>query len=160
MRPWSTSGRLLPGLTAQKLLTQGPAVQLLLKTMNAETAEHVGIQKLKRLVMENIKEFVAAGPLENDIRKPRCSPEVAKPLGTRLWTQQILDQVISHEATRRRSKRACTWSRPKASSFKQQAQRDSSFKRQASSPKHKGSSFKPQASSSWTMDPGKSFKHL
>ncbi len=45
--------------------------------------------------MVNIKKFVAAGPLENDIRKPRCSPEVAKPLGTRLWTQQILDQVIS-----------------------------------------------------------------
>jgi len=34
------------------------------------------------------KEFAAAGPLENDIRKPRCSHEVAKPLGTRLRTQQ------------------------------------------------------------------------
>ena len=57
MRPWSTSGRLLPGLTAQRLLTQGPAVQLLLKTTSAETAEHVGIQKLKRFHMVNIKEF-------------------------------------------------------------------------------------------------------
>ena len=38
--------------------------------------------------MVNIKKFVAAGPLENDIRKPRFSHGVAKPLGTRLWTQQ------------------------------------------------------------------------
>ncbi len=34
------------------------------------------------------KEFAAAGQLENDILKPRCSHEVAKPLGTRLRTQQ------------------------------------------------------------------------
>ena len=57
MRPWSTSGRLLPGLTLRRLSTQGPAVQLLLKTTSAETADNVGIQKLKRLVMESIKEF-------------------------------------------------------------------------------------------------------
>ena len=37
--------------------------------------------------------------------------------------------------------------------------KDSSFKRQASSPKHKGSSLKPQATSSWTLLPSKSFKH-
>ena len=30
------------------------------------------------------KFFAAAGPLENDIRKPGYSHEVAKPLGTRL----------------------------------------------------------------------------
>jgi len=88
--------------------------------------------------MVNIKKFVAAGPLENDIRKPRCSPEVAKPLGTRLWTQQILDQVISCVMTKRRltSGRApgpglqLSWSmhaltnrshRLQATSFKQQA---------------------------------------
>ena len=57
MRPWLTSGRLLPGLTAQRLSTQGPAVQLLLKTTNAGIAGHVGILKLKRLVMESIKKF-------------------------------------------------------------------------------------------------------
>jgi hypothetical protein len=43
---------------------------------------------------------------------------------------------------------------------KRQAPSSSNLKRQASSPKHKGSSFKPQAASSWTLDPGKSFKHL
>ena len=36
------------------------------------------------------KEFAAAGQLENDILKPRCSHEVAKPLGTRPWTSQRL----------------------------------------------------------------------
>ena len=44
--------------------------------------------------------------------------------------------------------------------LKLQAPSSSNLKRQASSPKHKGSSAKPQAASSWTMDPGKSFKHL
>ncbi len=74
-------------------------------------------------------------------------------------TPPALDQVISQK---KRSLRvlACTWSGPKASSFKQQAQRDSSFKRQASSPSLQGSSAKPQAASSWTMDPGKSFTVL
>jgi hypothetical protein len=43
---------------------------------------------------------------------------------------------------------------------KLQAPSSSNLKRQASSPKHKGSSFKPQAASSWTLLPGKSFKHL
>jgi hypothetical protein len=31
-----------------------------------------------------LKEFAAAGPLENDIRKPRYSHKVGRPLGTRL----------------------------------------------------------------------------
>ena len=57
MRLWLTSGRLSRGLTAQRLSIQGPAVQLLLKTTSAETAEHVGIQKLKQFHMVNIKEF-------------------------------------------------------------------------------------------------------
>ena len=43
---------------------------------------------------------------------------------------------------------------------KLQAPSSSNLKRQASSPKHKGSSAKPQAASSWTLLPGKSFKHL
>ena len=39
--------------------------------------------------MVNTKKFfAAAGQLENDILKPRCSHEDAKPLGTRLRTQQ------------------------------------------------------------------------
>ena len=57
----------------------------------------------------------------------------------------------------RRRERACTWSGPTASSFKRQAQRASSFKRQASSPKQQASSLNPQATSSWIMVPGKSF---
>ena len=57
MRPWLTSGRLLPGLTARRLSIQGLAVQLLLKTTNAETAEHVGIQKLKQFHMVNTNMF-------------------------------------------------------------------------------------------------------
>jgi len=39
-------------------LTKTLAVQLQNKTMNAETAGPVGIQKLKRLVMESIKKFL------------------------------------------------------------------------------------------------------
>ena len=31
-----------------------------------------------------------AGPLENDIWKPRCSHGIVKSLGTRLWTSQRL----------------------------------------------------------------------
>ena len=42
----------------------------------------------KAYVRKCEKFFAAAGPLENDIREPRCSHEVAKPLGTRLRTQQ------------------------------------------------------------------------
>jgi len=37
---------------------------------------------------------VVAGPLENDIWKPRCSHGVAKPLGTRLWTQQLIPDPL------------------------------------------------------------------
>ena len=69
------------------------------------------------------------------------------------------DQVISKEPATAGNQRA-SWSGPKASSFKQQAQRDSSFKRQASSPSLQASSDKPQATSSWIRDPSKSFKHL
>ena len=107
--------------------------------------------------MVNIKKFVAAGPLENDIRKPRCSPEVAKPLGTRLWTQQILDQVIS--ANKRDGGMKVRAPDPglkqQASSFKRQAFEPtcSSIKRQASSPKLQASSVKPQAASSLILDP-------
>jgi len=43
------------------------------------------------------KEFAAAGQLENDILKPRCSHEVAKPLGTRLRTQQTRGLVVFHQ---------------------------------------------------------------
>jgi len=42
---------------------------------------------------------VVAGPLENDIWKPRCSHGVAKPLGTRLWTQQLIPDPIGQVAS-------------------------------------------------------------
>ena len=47
-----------------------------------------------------------------------------------------------------------------ASGFKHQAPSSESHKQQASSVKHKGSSAKPQASSSLIIDPGKSFTDL
>ena len=57
------------------------------------------------------------------------------------------DQVISKEPATAGNQRS-SWSGPKASSFKQQAQRDSSFKRQASSDEQQASSDKPDAASS------------
>jgi len=62
--------------------------------------------------------------------------------------QQVIEETVPHNVIE------------EASSDKLQAPSSSNLKRQASSPKHKGSSAKPQAASSWTMDPGKSFKHL
>jgi len=49
---------------------------------------------------------------------------------------------------------------PAASRLKLQAPSSESHKQQASSDKHKGSSAKPQASSSLIMEPGKSFTDL
>jgi hypothetical protein len=66
----------------------------------------------------------------------------------------ILDQAISLRAHDGECERS------PGPGLKLQAPSSSNLKRQASSPKHKGSSAKPQAASSWTMDPGKSFKHL
>ena len=57
MRPWLTSGRLLPGLTVRRLLTATPAARPLNKTMSAETADNAGTPQSKLLVMESIKEF-------------------------------------------------------------------------------------------------------
>jgi len=64
VRPWLTSGRLLPGLTLQVLLPrtspglvqQVLCVQLQNKTMNVAAADNVGILKLKMLVMESIND--------------------------------------------------------------------------------------------------------
>ena len=68
------------------------------------------------------------------------------------------DQVISESSRDGESERAPgPGQQHQASSFKRQAQRDSSFKRQAASPKQQASSLNPQATSSWIMVPGKSF---
>ena len=69
----------------------------------------------------------------------------------------ILDQVISSPDSR---EVVDSVHLVRANSLKLQAPSSSNLKRQASSPKHKGSSAKPQAASSCTLDPGKSFKHL
>ena len=50
--------------------------------------------------------------------------------------------------------------KPQAASRKLQAPSSESHKQQASSPKHKGSSAKPRSSSSWIIDPEKSFTDL
>ena len=121
MRPWLTSGRLLPGLTVRRLLTATPAARPLNKTTSAETADNAGTPQSKLLVMENTKKF---------------------PRG-------ILDQVISLSSRDGVVERA--------PGPKLQAPSSSSLKRQASSPKHKGSSVKPQAASSLIRDPSKSF---
>ena len=57
MRPWLTSGRLLPGLTVRRLLTATPAARPLNKTTSAETAEHAGTPQLRQFLMVSIKEF-------------------------------------------------------------------------------------------------------
>ena len=57
MRPWLTSGRLLPGLTVRRLLTATPAARPQNKTTSAETADNAGTPQSKLLVMENIKKF-------------------------------------------------------------------------------------------------------
>jgi len=81
------------------------------------------------------------------------------------FLREYTDQVISEEATDVFDTSVHPGPGHKLeemdiASFKLQAPSSSNLKRQASSPKHKGSSFKPQAASSWTMDPEKSFKHL
>ena len=137
-----TSGRLLPGLTAQRLLTATPAARPLNKTTSAETADNAGTPQLKQFLMVSIKEF---------------------PRGINS------DQVISGASATARVQRA-SWSGPsvrpraqghklQAASIKLQAPSSLSNKLQASSPVAKASSFKPQASSAKTPDPGKSFKH-
>ena len=125
MRPWSTSGRLLPGLTAQRLSTQGPAVQLLLKTTNVETADNVGIQKLKRFHMVNIKTK---------------------------FLREYTDQVISFRATTvGTSVHPGPGLKPQAPSFKLQALKDTSGKHQAPSTKVQATSRKQQAPGSGTL---------
>ena len=55
MRPWLTSGRLLPGLTVRRLLTATPAARPRNKIMSAETADNAGTPQSKRFHMVNIK---------------------------------------------------------------------------------------------------------
>lgn len=125
MRPWLTSGRLLPGLTVRRLLTATPAARPQNKTMSAETADNAGTPQSKLLVMESIKEF---------------------PRG-------ISDQVISKANSTRGL--SCVHPgpglKPQAPSFKLQALKDTSDKLQAPSSKHQATSRKQQAPGSGTL---------
>ena len=134
MRPWLTSGRLLPGLTVRRLLTATPAARPLNKTTSAETADNAGTPQLKQFLMVSIKEFPRGINSDQVISGASATAQVQRAPGPGLKHQ--------------------------ASSAKPQAPSSPSVKRQASSPKHKGSSFKPQASSSRIEEPGKSFTHL
>jgi len=90
-----------------------------------------------------------AAPISNSDQV--ISPRVATASARRApdsGLQQVIEETVPHKDIE------------EASSNKLQAPSSSNLKRQASSPKHKGSSAKPQAASSWTRDPGKSFKHL
>ena len=161
---WWTKQQVTAGsgqVRLQRSLDNGH-VQPLLRAISVKTVELAGTSQLKIFVMVNIKKFVAAGPLENDIRKPRCSHGVAKPLGTRLWTRQILDQVISCVTTKRR----LTSGRAPGPGLKYQA---TSCKHQASiklsnqpfqspSGKHPNQSNKRQASSRKLQAP-RSYDH-
>ena len=153
-----TSGRLLPGLTAQRLLTATPAARPLNKTTSAETADNAGTPQLKQFHMVNIKMW----------KHPKYYKELRKrnkPAGTGgalcVDPEAGSDQVISGASATASVQRALDpGHQHQASSAKPQAPSSLSVKRQASSPKHKGSSFKPRASSSRIEEPGKSFTHL
>ena len=151
MRPWSTSGRLLPGLTLRRLLTATLAVRLQNKTTSAVTADNAGTPQLKQFLMVSIKEFPRGIAGVTAITK--CS--IGHPNGLSFGsTPPALDQVISNPEARTAAG-ACTWSGPQATSSKRQAFEPtcSSIKRQASSPKLQASSVKPQAASSLILDP-------
>ncbi len=153
---WWTKQQVTAGLIPQQsqLKKSTLHVQPLLRAISVKTVELAGTSQLKIFVMVNIKKFVAAGPLENDIRKPRCSHGVARPLGTRLWTRQILDQVISETKPTGDGERAPgPGLKLQAPSSKHQAPSFDNVKRQASSPKQQASSFKPKASSSMILEP-------
>ena len=93
MRPWSTNGRLSRGLTLRRLLTQGPAVQLLLKTMNARIAAHAGTPQLKQFLMVNIKTKFPRG-IAGVTAITKCSIGHLNGLSFGS-TPPVLDQVIS-----------------------------------------------------------------
>ena len=125
MRPWLTSGRLLPGLTVRRLLTATPAVRPLNKTTSAEIADNAGTPQLRQFHMVSIKEF---------------------PRG-------ISDQVISKRVnTYGVQKRAPgPGLKRQASSNKLREIQASSGKHQAPSSKHQATSRKQQAPGSGTL---------
>ena len=144
-----TSGRLLPGLTAQRLSTQGLPVPQLNKTMNAETAGHAGTLQSRLLNTVNIDMF----------RHPKYYKELRKRnKETQQEPQRILDkpgrsvsnsdQVISLTLAD-----GCNGSVHPGPGHKRQAtsSQASSGKHQALRCKHQATSRKQQAPGSGTL---------
>ena len=159
MRPWLTSGRLLPGLTAQRLLTQGPAVQLLLKTTNVEIAGSVGMPQLKQFHMVNIKQNLTSRQKRSraavDYSSCVCKSGGEAAQGSLPAQSPHSDQAISYEhSTESEGVRPGPGLKPQAASDKLQAPgvklsnqpvQASSDKRQAPGSKLQASSHKQQA---------------
>tara|TARA_B100001027_G_scaffold147742_1_gene103339 strand:- start:1252 stop:1596 length:345 start_codon:yes stop_codon:yes gene_type:complete len=108
-------------------------VQLQSKTTNAETVEHVGIQKLKQLNMVNIEMF----------RHPKYYKELRKLRNKEArvndHSASISDQAISDStATAKDSVRPGPGLKQQASSSKQQASSTKLIKQQAASIKPRG----------------------
>ena len=147
MRPWLTSGRLLPGLTVRRLLTATLAARPQNKTTSAETADNAGMPQLRQFLMVNIKK----GGLKGErVRPQSIRPLIKFPRGINS------DQVISGASATASVQRAPgPGLKHQASSSRRQAFEPtcSSFKRQASSPRQQASSVKPQAASSLILDP-------
>jgi len=116
VRPWLTSGRLLPGLTVRRLLTATPAARPPNKTMSAETADNAGTPQLKRFHMVSTKTKFPRG----------------------IWIRSLAQEGATAHAKRapgpglKRQAPSFKRYKPQASSPKQQA---SSSKPQASSSK-------------------------
>jgi len=126
VRPWLTSGRLLPGLTVRRLLTATPAARPLNKTMSAETADNAGTPQLKRFHMVSTKTKFPRG----------------------IWIRSLAQEGATAHAKRAPGPGL----KLQASSLKLQALKDTSDKPQAPSYKPQASSRKLQALESWTLE--------
>jgi len=120
VRPWLTSGRLLPGLTVRRLLTATPAARPQNKTMSAETADNAGTPQLKLLVMENIKKFPRG--ISDQIISPRVATASARRAsGPGLKLQATGVKLSNQPVQASGGKRQAPGSKLQASSHKLQA---------------------------------------
>jgi len=113
VRPWLTSGRLLPGLTVRRLLTATPAARLLNKTTSAETADNAGTPQSKLLVMESIKEFPRGIWIRSLAQEGATAHAKRAPgPGLKLQASSFRTNLFKHQAAS---------VKPQAASFKRQA---------------------------------------
>jgi len=96
VRPWLTSGRLLPGLTVRRLLTATPAARLLNKTMSAETADNAGTPQLKQFLMVNTNMFYHPKYYKELRRRNREVLRSGRGLAVN-QAPHVSDQAISYE---------------------------------------------------------------